>query len=404
MASTGVRSLGSAIEDHGNGFNLVRLVCALLVVVFHGYQLNTLRAASDPATLWLQPAADLGSLAVGVFFLVSGIFITQSWMRDPHPGRYALRRVARIVPGLFACLLVTTVAACAFFSDQGLATLLGPAPWRFIFGNTALHELRYIIPPEELRIPGVLGGQDLNGPLWTLYWEGRMYVMVALVGLAAALPLATWMRACALFLLLAANVFPDVAAGYVWEVRLWSMFLAGMLLQTVAGSLRVGPLQVACAFALLALNWTRFGALTPSPLTWFGIALAAGALALWAGSARVRHIGHIQRHDYSYGVYIYHWPVLLMLRAALPPTGALRLTALAMIVTLALAVLSWHWVEAPALRAARRWLRRARPAVANTPSAQSPLAGEAALPRPHAAPSDAAKKPHPAAEIDADSA
>ncbi|MCS0606750.1 acyltransferase [Massilia solisilvae] len=394
MATPGVRSLGSAIEGHDNGFNLVRLVCALLVVVFHGYQLNTLRPATDPATLWLQPVTDLGGLAVAVFFLVSGIFITQSWMRDPHPGRYALRRAARIVPGLFACLLVTTVLACAFFSDHGPGTLLGAEPWRFIFGNTALHELRYIIPPEELRIPGVLAGQDLNGPLWTLYWEGRMYVMVALVGLSAALPLATWMRACALFLLLAANLFPEVAAGYVWEVRLWSMFLAGMLLQTVAAQLRVGALQVGCALALLALNWTRFGALTPSPLTWFGIALAAGALALWAGGARVRHIGHIQRHDYSYGVYIYHWPVLLMLRAVLPPLGALRLTLLAMAVTLALAALSWHLVEAPALRLARRWLGQHRRLIAAGPAPVSPPSGQA----------DAAKKPQAAARIDADSA
>jgi peptidoglycan/LPS O-acetylase OafA/YrhL len=368
------RTLHSAIAAHDNGFNLVRLVCALLVVVFHGYQLNTLRAAVDPATTWLQPNTDLGSLAVGVFFLVSGIFITQSWMRDPHLPRYLLRRVARIVPGLFACLLASTVLAYAFFSDTGLAGLLGPAPWRYIFGNATLHELRYIIPPEELRIPGVLGGQDLNGPLWTLYWEGRMYVMVALIGLSAVLPPARWMRGCAVFLLLAANLFPEVAGGYVWEVRMWSLFLAGMLLTTLAAEVRVGPVQVACALALLLLDWTRFAALTPSPLSWFGIALAACTLALWVGSARVPGIGHIQRHDYSYGIYIWHWPVLLMLRAALPPTGALRLSALAVLVTVAVAVLSWHLVEAPALRAARRWLGRQTPRAARG-VASEPQAG-----------------------------
>jgi peptidoglycan/LPS O-acetylase OafA/YrhL len=388
--TTSTRTLGSAIETHANGFNLVRLVCALLVVVYHGYQLNTLRAATDPMTEWLQPVADLGGLAVAVFFLISGIFVTQSWTRDPHPGRYALRRVARIVPGLFVCMLATTVLACVFFSEQGLATLSTGAPWRFIFGNTALHELHYIIPPEELRIPGVLGGQDLNGPLWTLYWEGRMYVMLALVGLAAALPMTTWLRACSLFLLLAANLFPDVAAGYVWELRMWSMFLTGMLLQTLAPQLRVGPLQVACALALVALNSTRFAALTPSPLTWFGIALAAGAAALWIGSARVPRIGHLQRHDYSYGVYIYHWPVILMLRAALPPIGALRLTALAIVTTVLLAALSWHLVESPVLRLVHAWLRRRRA-----------LAGEADG---TAKSSDAAKKPHSTAGIDADSA
>jgi peptidoglycan/LPS O-acetylase OafA/YrhL len=297
-----------------------------------------------------------------VFFIISGMFITQSWMRDPHLPRYAVRRIARIVPGLFVCLVVTTLAAVAWFSPQGWAGLLAPATWRYVFGNSVLHGLQYIIPPQELRLDGVLHGQDLNGPLWTLYWEGRMYVMVALIGLAAALPLRTWMRGCALFLLLAANLFPEVAGGYVWEVRMWSLFLAGMLLQTLAAELRVGLVQVACALVLAALCWTRWAALAPSPLTWFGIALVAGTCALWVGSAQVRHIGHVQRHDYSFGIYIYHWPVLLMLREVLPPLGGLRLSALALLVVVPLAMLSWHAVESPTLRAARRLLGRGRQA------------------------------------------
>jgi peptidoglycan/LPS O-acetylase OafA/YrhL len=352
------RSLGSAIESHDNGFNLVRLVCALLVVVYHSFLLNRLRPGTDPASALLAPVTHLGEVAVGVFFIISGIFITQSWMRDPHLPRFALRRVARIVPGLFACLLVTTVPAVAFFSTQGWHGLLEAPAWRYIFSNTMLHGLRYIIPPDELRIPGVLGGESLNGALWTLYWEGRMYIMVALIGLAAVLPLRTWIRGAALFLLLAANMFPEVLSGYVWEVRLWSLFLTGMLLQTLAPDLRVGPVQVACALALAALNWTRSAALTPSPLTWFGIALVAASAALWIGAARLRGLSHIQRHDYSYGIYIYHWPVLLMVRDALPPLGPLRLLAVTLLVTVPLAMLSWHLVEAPALRAARRWLRR----------------------------------------------
>jgi peptidoglycan/LPS O-acetylase OafA/YrhL len=376
------RTLGSAIAAHDNGFNLVRLVCAMLVVVYHAFQLNSARpGAVDPASAWLLPHTDLGGIAVGVFFIVSGIFIAQSWTRDPHPLRYALRRVARIVPGLFACMLVTTAVAVTFFSQQGWRGLLEPAPWRLIFGNSVLHGLRYIIPPAEQALPGVLGGQALNGSLWTLYWEGRMYVVVALIGLAAILPLRTWMRGAVLFLLVAANLFPEVLSGYVWETRLWSLFLVGMLLQSFAAEVRVGPVPVACATVLVALNWTRSAALTPSGFTWFGIALVLGTAALWAGSARARHIGHLQRHDYSFGVYIYHWPVLLMLSSALAPLGPLPLSILGLAVTLLLAVLSWHLVEAPALRRSRRWLARH----AGVPAAAA--AAPAAQP-------DGAKKPH----------
>jgi peptidoglycan/LPS O-acetylase OafA/YrhL len=353
------RTLEQATASHDNGFNLVRLVCAALVVVFHAFPMNSARpGASDPVSPLLAPHTDLGALAVGVFFLISGIFVSQSWERDPHAGRYLLRRVARIVPGLFVCLLLTTTLAVGLFSSVGWRGMLAPAPWRYIFGNTTLHWLRYIIPPEELKLPGVFGGETLNGPLWTLYWEGRMYVAVALVGLSAALPLRTWMRAAALFLLAAANLFPEVLSGYLWELRLWSLFLTGMLLHTLGRDLRIGWRHVACALALAALNWTRSAALTPSPLTWFGIILVAATLALAAGTARLPFAAHLQRHDYSYGIYIYHWPVLLMLRTAFAPLGHWRLLALGLLVTGVLAVLSWHCVEAPALRAVRRWLRR----------------------------------------------
>ncbi|HZV67160.1 MAG TPA: acyltransferase, partial [Telluria sp.] len=176
------RTLADAINSHENGFNLARLACALLVVVYHAFQLNPLHPRLDPLSGLMAPHTDLGSVAVGVFFIISGLFITQSWMRDPHPARFALRRVARIGPGLFACMLLTTVAAVGWFSVEGWSGLLGVAPWRYLLGNTVLHGLQYNIPPQELSIPGVLGGMGLNNPLWSLYWEGRMYVTVALVG------------------------------------------------------------------------------------------------------------------------------------------------------------------------------------------------------------------------------
>lgn len=350
------RTLAEAVASKDNGFNLTRLICALLVVVYHAFQLNPTAPRPDPLTALLAPHTDLGGAAVGVFFIISGMFITQSWMNDPHLLRFALRRVTRIVPGLFACLLLTTIVAAGFFSEQGWPLLLDPAPWRYIFGGSVLHGLQYIIPPQELRIAGVLGGAELNGPLWTLYWEGRMYVVLALVGAAALLPMRAWMRFAALFLLLAANLFPTVLSGYMWEVRIWSLFLTGVLLQTVAPAVRIGLPQVACAVALVALNWTRSMALTGSGLTWFGIALVICALGFWLGSARRPHWRHLQRHDYSYGVYIYHWPLLLMLRAVFPGLDGPGMLGAGLLLIVPVAMLSWHLVEQPCLRAVRPWL------------------------------------------------
>ena len=374
------RTLGAATETHDNGFNAVRLACALAVVVYHAYQMSPVAAGLDPLTSRLRPVTDVGALAVGIFFLISGMFVSQSWLRDPHLLRFAIRRVARIVPGLFVATLLCTVVAVAFFSDRGVAGLFDPAPWRYIFGNTVLHWLQYNIPPEELNIPGVLGGRNLNGVLWTLYWEGRMYVVLALVGMAAVLPMRQWLRGAAIFLLLAANLFPEVLSGYLWEVRLWSLFLTGVLLQTLAPQLRIGAVHVVCALVLVGLNWTRSVAMTQHPLTWFGIALAVAALALWIGSARVRGLGHVQRHDYSYAVYIYHWPLLMMIGEVVPGATPHLALALCLALLVPVSLLSWHWVEAPAMRAARRWLRRPEAVIPADSDAVIPAAPDAVIP------------------------
>lgn len=358
LSRAGPRTIAEAIDSRDNSFNLVRLVAALLVVLYHSSIHATLGAGPDPVSARLLPVADAGAIAVDVFFVLSGLFITQSWMRDPHVGRFLARRVARLVPGLLVCLALTTIVAVLFFSAAGAAGLADAGPWRYIANGAALHWLRYIIPPQELALPGVLGGQPLNGPLWTVYWEGRMYVMVALIGFAAIMPMRRWMMAMALLLALCAFEFPRVLAGYVWEARLWALFLCGMLLQTLATEARFGVRQFAAACALLAMNSTRWQAVEGQALTLVGVILVAVTLALWVGGSRALRWRHLQQHDYSYAIYIYHWPVMLMLKTLLPPAGTWGMLIATLAVVLPLSMLSWHYVESPALAWTRAMLAR----------------------------------------------
>lgn len=359
---TSSRTLASAITSHDNSFNMVRLVAALLVVLYHAGVLNPAAPGLDPVSALLAPAADLGALAVDVFFVLSGIFITQSWLRDPHVLRFAARRVARLVPGLLVCLALTTVIAVGWFSAEGWSGLASSSPWRYIVNGAALHWLQYIIPPQDLALPGVLGGQALNGSLWTVYWEGRMYVAVALIGVAALAAPRRSMMVAAPLLILSALLFPAVLDGYIWETTFWVLFLSGMLLQTLSEHVRFGWRQAAAALALLALNWTRWADLKGHGLTTFGAMLVCVTLALWLGSQPLpAALRHLKRHDYSYAIYIYHWPVMLMLKAAMPSAGVWTMLAAALAIVLPLAATSWHLVESPALAWTRRKLTTRAP-------------------------------------------
>jgi peptidoglycan/LPS O-acetylase OafA/YrhL len=368
------RTLGEAI-DSDNGFNLVRLIAALLVVLYHCFSLNPAHPNKpDPFTDILAPVTNIGTIAVGVFFMISGIFISRSWMHDPHLPRFFLRRVARIMPGLFVCVTLTTTVAVIFFSDTGWSGMFSSGPWHYIFANTALHGLRAVAPPAELKIPGVLGGQDLNGPLWTLLWEARMYVMLALLGVTAAMPMRIWLMVMSIFLLIASGLWPRVTAGYIWGFEMWPQFLVGILLFTVAANVRIGARHAVGTLVLAALGWAQWTINISTGLTFFGASLICATSALWLGSARFKGHAFFQKHDYSYGVYIYHWPVILMLKTAIPSLNEITMLLATLLIVLPLAMLSWHWIESPVLQLMRNKLRRPNSELAG----DTATAGEAA--------------------------
>jgi peptidoglycan/LPS O-acetylase OafA/YrhL len=114
------------IQSRDNNFNFVRLTAALSVVLYHAC------AGRDPISDVLSPISNLGEVVVGVFFLLSGIFVIQSWLRDPNLVRFFIRRAVRILPALFVCVTATTLIAVTFFSQQGIAGLVDIAPWTYI--------------------------------------------------------------------------------------------------------------------------------------------------------------------------------------------------------------------------------------------------------------------------------
>lgn len=70
--------LSQAIETHDNNFDLLRLIASSSVIFFHAFALSPVAVGIDPFTKHLLPHISLGGLAVGGFFLISGIFVTQS--------------------------------------------------------------------------------------------------------------------------------------------------------------------------------------------------------------------------------------------------------------------------------------------------------------------------------------
>lgn len=106
-----------------------------------------------------------------------------------------------------------------------------------------------------------------------------------------------------------------------------------------------------------ALTLVCLGALGlyPTPLWPLAYGLALAYLALLLGHARADWLlGYNRLGDYSYGTYIYAFPAQQTVAWLLPGITVFEMIALTLPVTLALAVLSWHLIENPALERRER--------------------------------------------------
>lgn len=338
-----------------NNFNLLRMLAALAVLLSHSYPLARGPQAVEPFVASL--GMSLGTLAVGIFFTISGYLVTASLVSRPSLADFALARARRIYPGLWVAILLTVFVVGAGFTTLALAEYLThPRTWFYVLKNGTL--LFGFVD----RLPGVFAGLPyagvVNGSLWTLPIEVRLYV--ALMALQAAL---LWWRrrrpgaplGPVLLVVAAASV-----AAVAWQgaaassaLRFSAMFFVGAALQLYRQKVPFHHLGLALALALLAACSVDARFFAPAFVSAGAYLVMCLAYLPGGWLRRYNRLG-----DYSYGLYIYAFPVQQLVVGASPGIGVAALFVVSAAGTLLLAVLSWHLVESPVLRGASVFRRR----------------------------------------------
>ena len=148
---------------------------------------------------------------------------------------------------------------------------------------------------------------------------------------------------------------PDASKGVQTALRLPLIFAAGGALYLWRDRARLSGLAfVALLLAVILLPAFLFKA-------WLFLATAYGVIWL-ALAPGLPHPALDLRHDLSYGVYLYGWPVQQSLVQLFPTASALALLAPSLALTLAVAALSWFGVERPAMGLKARLLAAREPA------------------------------------------
>ena len=127
LPGASVGELMSGPLARNNAFDSIRLMAALSVIVSHSFFITQGTYDFEPIHWLSHGQTSIGSVAVGVFFVISGLFISASFDRSRSLGNFVLKRVLRIMPafivvtGLVVFImgpLVTLVPISQYFASS----------------------------------------------------------------------------------------------------------------------------------------------------------------------------------------------------------------------------------------------------------------------------------------------
>ncbi|RZU15020.1 acyltransferase [Streptomyces sp. BK239] len=372
-------TVAELLTGRNNSLGLLRMCLALAVVVSHARILGY--GGKEYLHHFSGGQTELGKLSVYGFFVLSGLLVTRSGARLPV-GRFLWHRALRILPGLWVCLTVTAFVIAPFLYWRLHSTLDGfngpRGPFEYLQANWSVTTMQ----PDIARImadgrsAGRIHAGAFNGALWSLRYEVTCYLGVAVLAVTGVLARA---RRVVLLITLVLGwlVIRHASTDPFWAGQYSSHYLRDLHPPLVGQLSPTFLIYLGFAFGLGAvIEVARHRIPVSDPLGLASLIVLVGSLhygylftvgipafaylLVWLAvrlPAPCRRIG--ARNDYSYGIYIYGFPVQQAL-ALLGGTrwGIAAYLALTLAFTLLLAAASWHFVERPAMRLKDLRLRR----------------------------------------------
>lgn len=289
-------TLLETISSDANNYNILRVILASSVIWFHSAYIAGSKRP-DWISQQLQPITDLGGLAVQCFFFLSGLFVAQSIYKNNNLLNFSIKRFMRIFPGLFVCLVLTTIVlSLATYGWFFWRALVLPETYEYILGNAAL-DLKWTIPAFIPNNPTA----TINGSIHTLSTEVKMYTLLGLLGLFGLTSSKYRLALTAALIVIAmAVVGRRITALLLAPASAYAMiimFVTGMLAFSMAEKIRVNLAQGLTLVGLLLmtkllpqLHTIAFYATTIWAMLFFRTTVTCTTLATAKGGPKLWHL------------------------------------------------------------------------------------------------------------------
>lgn len=355
----------------------------------HAPALDGLRGLAVAAVVAYHFRSDLlpgGFIGVDMFFVLSGFLLSALLVREVEAtgrlalGRFFIRRIRRLLPATLLVLLAVALYALTWadeselerLREHSIGALTYTTNWLFIVDGTTYTDV-------------LLGSSPLRH-MWSLAIEEQFYIVLALVVAVLAVmsrPNPTALRQrlgvgafvlgglSASWMLVLETGGSDtsriyfgsdtrvqamlfgVGVGALWGDRLLGRGRAPLVAPIAAGASSVAALGLLALFAVYATEdarWMFRGGFTVVALA--AVVAIVGALTCRPFERLLSITPLTSLGEISYGVYLWHWPVLIVLDEDRMGFGGVALIAAQLAISVGLATVSYAVVEQPIRRGA----------------------------------------------------
>ncbi len=331
--------LSNIFDNRENNLNLIRLIAAILVIFSHAFALN-----GKHDILYLQQWS-FGTLAVSVFFFVSGILITNSFVNSKNVFEYVFARFIRIIPAYIIVILISIFILGTLFTNLELKDYLTKYETYQYLKNLFFFPLYW-------ELPGVFQSNQyykaINGSLWTLPLEVLCYAYVLSIGFFSLLRnkiLSFSVFILVYFLYLSSDITFNYF-GYPSD-QILSVFLyfsLGVVVYNIKEYLVLDK-KIAMLSILILLVSLKFG-FFKEIFIFFG-----SYLVLYIGYQNpFKYTSFILKNDLSYGIYIYAFPIQQAFINVYGNMNPLTNFIYSLFITIIFAFISWKLIEKKSLK------------------------------------------------------
>ena len=333
--------LSERTDTRNNNFDILRFLAAVHILIHHGVQ-----CFGNKNPHWFSFLGSIESL-----FIIGGFLITKSWYDSPNFFVFFKKRILRIFPALIVVVLFTALI---------LGPLVTTLPLKEYFTNSMFFDYLkniFLVHIYHL-LPGVFQSNpfntSVNGSLWTLPLEFLLYCLVAFFGISKILNKKYFHF---VFVVVAIIVFYIIT--YLNIAKYWSYVQSVNLLIFffISSSFYIYRKKIILSFPLfiicLAVFVVGINLSYKFYLHFFYIRfLVLPYIIIYIAYCKIPYINNFGKYgDFSYGIYLWAFPVSqTLVYFLLDKFNIFTYIVSVFLVTLFIAVLSFKFIEKPALK------------------------------------------------------